>query len=216
VRKQRRKLRIDEPSSTADLILDEAMRIIARRGVEDLRIKDLAESVGIQPPSVYRHFSSREAIISALATKMVADLAAFLPPASDIQPMLWMHAWVRSLVWFYSARPAYAILILREISTPSGIDAMESAIGAPEDAFTNGPLRQASADFRMVFDKGVEMGDFQPTNYSYLSSVIHGAILTALLWPYGQGRRPGNLAAHDLMRLQEDVVTIFSAVANRR
>ncbi len=61
--------------STRELILTEAMRLIARNGVEELRIKDIADSVGIQMPSIYKHFANREAIIATLAQKMVGEVA---------------------------------------------------------------------------------------------------------------------------------------------
>ena len=62
--KSRRRLRRNDPASTKELILDEAARLIERQGVAEMMIKDIADAVGIRPPSVYKHFASREDVVA--------------------------------------------------------------------------------------------------------------------------------------------------------
>ena len=44
-------------------IIDAARKIIATRGMEDLRIRDLAKEVGISEAAIYRHFLSKKDIL---------------------------------------------------------------------------------------------------------------------------------------------------------
>jgi hypothetical protein len=125
-----------------------------------------------------------------------------------------MQAWVRSLVWFYATRPAYMILILREIATPGGVEPMESALGPPEEAFTRGPLRETSQAFEEMYDRGVEQGVLRPTDRRHVSAMLNGAVLSGLAWPYGGGRKDFPPTAGELMRLQDDAVAIFQALTD--
>jgi len=91
--------------STRERILEVAEEIIARHGMEGLRLKDVAESVGIQPPSVFTHFDGREAIGDAVAHRVLEKIAAGvetgafppLPPGSFL-PVL-EGAIVASVGW---------------------------------------------------------------------------------------------------------------------
>jgi AcrR family transcriptional regulator len=212
LRKPRRSLRTDDPGSTRDLILEEAMRIIASQGIEELKVKDLARAVGIQPPSVYRHFTSREDIIAALATRMVDDMAARLQPDAALAPRDWMHAWVRGLVGFYASRPAYAIMILREMATPAGVEAMEAALGPPGEAFTRSPLKETSDRFSRVYARGVAEGVFRPRDHAQLTAALLGAVLSALVWPYAPAGKP-TATPQDVLRLQDDAVAMFDVLS---
>ena len=44
-------------------IIDCAVRIIARRGIQQLTMKSIAREIGISEPGVYRHFESKSAVI---------------------------------------------------------------------------------------------------------------------------------------------------------
>jgi AcrR family transcriptional regulator len=53
--------------STRDRILEVAEELIALHGMEGFQLKDVAERVGIRPPSIFAHFRSREAVGEAVA-----------------------------------------------------------------------------------------------------------------------------------------------------
>lgn len=211
----RRSLRRNDPASTRDLILQEAMRLIARDGVEELRVKDLADAVGIRAPSVYKHFANRDAILGAVAETMVAEIGRFLRPDPSLAPVAWLEAWARAHVWFFASRPAYVVLILREMAMPGGFEALEAAVGPAAEAFRAPPLRALNAEFRSVYATGVQEGVFRPMDLAALGSMVLGAVLSAIAWPYG-GKRQGELGAAELMRLQDDVVTMLRALTGPR
>ena len=59
--------------STRDRIMDESLALFARRGFEATSVHDIAASVGIKAPSLYKHFSSKQAIFDAIVEQAVQE-----------------------------------------------------------------------------------------------------------------------------------------------
>ena len=57
-----------EFSSRQKEILDASIKLIARKGIQELTIKNLSALVGISEPAIYRHFESKIEILTALLT----------------------------------------------------------------------------------------------------------------------------------------------------
>jgi len=55
-----------EFSSRQKQIIDASIELIARRGIQELTIRNLSEMVGISEPAIYRHFASKTEILLAL------------------------------------------------------------------------------------------------------------------------------------------------------
>ncbi len=68
-------LEVAHPKQTRERILDAAIEIIAEKGIDKLRIRDLARKVGIREGSIYNHFEGREAIVRELFETVEARLA---------------------------------------------------------------------------------------------------------------------------------------------
>ncbi len=47
-------------------LLDAALRVFARKGVDGASVKDLADAAGVTPGLLYRYFESKEALVEAL------------------------------------------------------------------------------------------------------------------------------------------------------
>lgn len=58
----------------ASAILDEAMRILAREGLEGLTLGRLAKSLDLVPAALYRYFDSKDALLAALQRRAVATI----------------------------------------------------------------------------------------------------------------------------------------------
>lgn len=50
-------------------IVDESIRIIAEKGIQQLTIKNISKSVGISEPAIYRHFDGKIDILLAILFK---------------------------------------------------------------------------------------------------------------------------------------------------
>ena len=56
------------PGDRRDQILDAAAEAFGRRGFDGVTVAELAESVGITAPALYRHFGAKDQILSAVTT----------------------------------------------------------------------------------------------------------------------------------------------------
>lgn len=59
---------------SADEVIDAAVAIADRDGLEALTVRGLARSLGVQPMSLYRFFSSRDALLDAMADALLGRL----------------------------------------------------------------------------------------------------------------------------------------------
>ena len=55
-----------ELSERQKQIIDEAIKLIAKKGLHEFTTKNLAQSVGISEPAIYRHFKNKDAIMLGL------------------------------------------------------------------------------------------------------------------------------------------------------
>ncbi|HPG15225.1 MAG TPA: helix-turn-helix domain-containing protein [Microthrixaceae bacterium] len=56
------------PGDRRDQILDAAAEAFGRRGFDGVTVAELAESVGVTAPALYRHFGAKDQILSAVTT----------------------------------------------------------------------------------------------------------------------------------------------------
>lgn len=54
--------------------LDEAAALVAQRGGADFSLREIAERLGVRHAALYRHYASREALVSTLATRGFAQM----------------------------------------------------------------------------------------------------------------------------------------------
>lgn len=59
-----------------DAALDAAAALVAKRGGAEFSLREIAAAVGVRHAALYRHFASREALMSALATRAFDRMAA--------------------------------------------------------------------------------------------------------------------------------------------
>ncbi len=56
-------------TSRQEEIIDKSIEIIARKGIQNLTIKNLSKEIGISEPAIYRHFESKTEILLAILDK---------------------------------------------------------------------------------------------------------------------------------------------------
>lgn len=76
----------DKGDSTRARILDEALRMASRDGLEGLSIGVLAGSLGLSKSGLFAHFGSKEALQVALLDHAAARVQARLAPAAQLPP----------------------------------------------------------------------------------------------------------------------------------
>lgn len=63
-------------SSRQREIIESAIRIISRKGIQELTIRNLARELGISEPAIYRHFASKSDILAAMLEFLHTDTIA--------------------------------------------------------------------------------------------------------------------------------------------
>jgi AcrR family transcriptional regulator len=64
------------PGSRRAQILDAAARLFARRGFHGVSMDDIGTAVGISGPGLYRHFTSKTAVLTEMLLRISEQLAA--------------------------------------------------------------------------------------------------------------------------------------------
>lgn len=113
-----RNRRSERHEATRAEILEAAWAQVRANGLAALSLRDLARSVGMQPPSLYSYFDSRNAIYDAMfaqgAQQFVDEQRASLPTPED--PLEALKAVVHFFVEFCAADLArYQLLFQRTI-----------------------------------------------------------------------------------------------------
>lgn len=86
--------RAERREATRAEILDAAWEVAAQHGIAGLTLREVALRVGMQPPSLYSHFDSKNAIYDALFEQawtqygLIADVAALNLPADPRQALV--------------------------------------------------------------------------------------------------------------------------------
>src|SRR5688572_13504594 len=110
--------RTERHAATRAEIVDAAWEQVRANGLAALSLRDLARAVGMQPPSLYSYFESKNAIYDAMfaqgAQQFVDEQRASLLTSDD--PLQSLKATLRFFVRFCAADPArYQLLFQRTI-----------------------------------------------------------------------------------------------------
>jgi len=170
---------------TRELIIDEAERLIGEGGYDSLRLRDIADALGIRVPSIYAHFTGREAVVMAVADRYMAILAEQFPYDGHSDPVKAMEEGIGLVIRSWASNPSYLRLKLRdlELSVPE-FDVATG--GTPEQSQEFGLLAPMFDRLGMILDRGIEQGVFRKVERLDLIHAIFGTALMALAWP---GRR---------------------------
>ncbi len=112
----RRDRRGERREATKAEILDVAWTQVRANGLAGLSLRDLASAVGMQPPSLYGYFDSKNAIYDAMYAQGARAFVEAEPPDVPSKPVEGLKAIVHYFVEFCAADAArYQLLFQRTI-----------------------------------------------------------------------------------------------------
>jgi AcrR family transcriptional regulator len=97
-------------------IIQVTMDIIVRQGTQKLTIRNLAEAIGVSEPAVYRHFTSKHALLVSLLEHLQASIAPVFNTLHSGNTSF-THAvetFLHTLFSTIEANPAYASIVFTE------------------------------------------------------------------------------------------------------
>jgi AcrR family transcriptional regulator len=162
---------------TRDKILEAAERLISLHGTEGFQLKDVADAVGIRPPSVYAHFDGKDAISREVAFRLYRGIYLEVDP-SDLEtgdPAELMRNLIHRIVRYFEKHPGHLRLVLRDIA--------HSAFAAEQtEPPTLETWTKTTSIFQRIVERGIESGQFRSIRSAAALSQIVGAILVNLCW----------------------------------
>jgi TetR/AcrR family transcriptional regulator, tetracycline repressor protein len=102
---------------TRERILHAGLRVIDQEGLEALTVRRLAQDLGVDPMSLYRHFENKEALLTGLADALWAEVA--VPDDPGWEAIL--RSLARSLRSVAHAHPQAYILLCQCPSLPTAV-----------------------------------------------------------------------------------------------
>jgi AcrR family transcriptional regulator len=192
---------------TRERILEVAEELISLHGMEGLRLKDVAERVGIQPPSIFAHFEGRDAIADAVAQRVLEQIAEVLERAlaNEPDPEKALRRGVRAIAGHLMEHPAHARLMLRDLMrTRSG----------PELALWSPVVPEITARIEALLRRGEREGLFRRVDGRAFFAQVQGAILGNIGWEgfREDGRPMTQLSSRRIQDQAEDLALAYVAL----
>jgi AcrR family transcriptional regulator len=187
------------------VLLDASIELIARRGVEDLSLREVARHAGVSPAAPYHHFASKGDLLGAIAVDGFVRLATAMRSARDHEdagaPTQKLRAIGEAYVCFAVEYPAHFHLMFH--STLAPVDT--SADGPAAQSFAI--LLEAIAEVMAVPE--IERRASRAGLVVLAWSLVHGAAALLLDGPLTNGLPELGLEAKEVPAL---VTSTFEAL----
>ena len=155
------------------MIVDEAEKMIAKRGIDGLVLDDIAKSLGIQRPSLYTHFKGRDGILTAIAERAFIQLSHQFQDDENLDPVVTISKGVDELVNFLVQHKAYARLLARDFSTPGGLPAVNTVLGPLESVVIPALLQPLYDRLNRIIVRGHKQGKFRKVDpFIFLTALL--------------------------------------------
>lgn len=112
---------IDQPASTAELILSSALNLFATHSYDGTSMRQIAATVGVKPASLYNHYAGKEDILWEIARRSQEQLGSEQDEVfeSVVGTVELLDAFVRMHVAFHARWPLPADITNRQLRSLS-------------------------------------------------------------------------------------------------
>jgi AcrR family transcriptional regulator len=95
-----------------DRVVETSLRMFADNGYSAVSMRDLAKALGIQAPSIYSHFESKDALLAAIVGPFIEAMRDLLDgfPAGSVSPSD-RRAWLTEAITLLAAHPRQLHLV---------------------------------------------------------------------------------------------------------
>ncbi len=196
---------------TRSRILNEAERLIAKKGVYGFTLQHIAEPLKVRVPAIYKHFASRDDVLVEVARRFVTTLSDQFRVSSGVisNPEAELQRVCCEFVDFHIANPAYVRLSLIDLATPSGgVEYVKQAAGGGFRAnFRSGPLAPMHRRLARIIGAGYRSGVFRKVAPLDFYRHLKAALLIQLVFPDDQLRAASRSAAQT-RRLRRELLLV--------
>ncbi|MDE2597603.1 MAG: TetR family transcriptional regulator [Sphingomonadales bacterium] len=112
-----------------DAVLDEAIALLAERGLEEVTLRAIATRLGVEAPSLYRHVGGKPRLLAAMTLRLFRRQLDEIGERADWRD--WLHAFGCKLWETQQIIPDCARLVLTTNFTRCELAAMTDWVAAP-------------------------------------------------------------------------------------
>lgn len=190
-------------------ILDAACAVIADVGYPRATIARIAERIGAAKGVVLYHFTSKDALVTALVTDVMAAGTAALVAALDAEQTATgrLAAYIRANAAFLDTHRDASVAMFEIIGSYRTLEGLRFDQAVAAD--TPPPEQWAVLDPAAIFHLGIDTGEFDP---DLDPGLMRNALRAALDGAVAEIARD---RAYDVVAYAETLVTVFDR-ANRR
>lgn len=144
--------------------------------MDALKLKDIADEIGIQVPSLYKHFQSRDDILFSISAAYIEALAVLFEIDETRSTEENLTNGIEKLVELYALHPAWVRLQLRDYSSIEGTEALSRYTGGVRKLGTEGQLGDFVMRLEKLLNNGVNSGDFRVVKPLDFSNILFGTL----------------------------------------
>lgn len=179
---------------TRDLIVDKALELIEADGLENLSTRTLGKSLGVQAMALYHHVSSKDALLDAVAARLIGTLVIPEPSDDWRGDLETLAANYMAIVRTYPR--AFVLLAARRFNTPETLPVLERVFSifrraglAPQDVAAAfrlmGYFMNGAGLAEVATREAARRADFQLPDPAFLAGhPIAGETVPFLALPY--------------------------------
>ena len=184
--RNKRRLKRNLDTSTGELIIDEAERIIAKHGVDGLRLVDIAKSLGVSQPGIYTHYKNgRNEILANVGIRAIDGLADHFEDDGRSDPEKILERDIRRLVVYWVENPSHLRLLIRDFASPDGLPLFNELAGGPPGTLEkSGKWKPMRERLKGILDRGYRMGKFRRVDSGEFFNLVMGITLMDLVHPF--------------------------------
>ena len=198
--------------STRERILEVAEAVVAREGIEGMRLRDLADPIGIRVPSIYAHFRGREDVLTGLAERYIELLADHFPDDGAPDAMATLDRGIRSYTRFLAEHKAYARLLLRDLAVGGMPELNKATGGTMAENIEAGPLAPLHERVAGILERGARNGQFRVIEIESFSRAMVGLALMSLAYPAGTSILDGESQPEKLDAVIDEVAEFIRRI----
>lgn len=178
VDEQRPRGRRPGKSNTREQILDEAEYVIATKGPDGFTLQEVADRVGIRPPSIFSHFKGTAALTEAVFNRILEGATRAIASASITTPVETLLEVSEEFTRFMGDNPAHTRLMLQQFASGNSQEGAFQRFDSGAEA-VGGMLSKLDE----LLNAGVASGEIREgVNRRHFGGFLVGAVLLRLAW----------------------------------
>lgn len=174
-----------------DRVLEAALRLVDKAGVESLSMRGLAGTLGVEAMSLYKHVANKDEVLDGLVDLVVAEIE--LPPAGQE----WRSAMRQRAIsarQVFLRHPWAAVLVESRLSGPVRLNYANSVLGL---------LRHGGFTTPMAYRA-----------FLLIDSYLYGFVMQEVHWPFEEADIPQVVGAMTTQLSPEDYPHLLEAMGH--